>query len=836
MQNHFSVWSKQLGPGVREQFEGKLRFLDQILSDAASGTPVELRATALRHEMPPAALETALLALDCASVCRHSHPDDFEALCAVMKVAIKGQLPVDSAWLHRMLEFLAESDSIDPRTMPVAEVIGQVERFVAGQPAPDEWRPLLETIHQATAGSSQKTTKSLESLLARISRLGDESVVARFKADDGWAGTASQDLSLMSESQRKRWNAILSHASTVMPEPPAADWDIDPAEIQADSREADAYEREHNRRFFERNVSAVWTAASMKQVEAIGVEPFQVLRLKWLRVVPNSKPGTLSQFSLNREILRGLLYTCENSTDVDVAQALRSAAEYLYRNNSPLARVAVWVLARMPATTALHELTSLLHHVQAKTQVRLIDAGRELVAGRTGTPLSALGDLPLPTSGFTEIGKRVDCLSGFMAELAVTPSGAVDLRWLKPNGEEQKSIPAQVKRAHHEDVQHLKAAAKEVERTLSIARERLECAPLERRSWTCADWRQRYFDHPVVGTVARRIVWEFEHSGTTATAAFDGRSLVNQQGQPLNLSDLARVSVWHPLGSPVTEILQWRQRLAGSEVTQPFKQAHREVYLLSEAERATATYSNRFAAHILKQSQFRAFAKTRGWNAPYLGPWSGGDDDFAERVLPEWELRAELWLSGAGEEWADAGGFAYIATDQVRFCRMASRDPLPLDEVPPLVFSEVMRDVDLFVGVASVGNDPTWIDGGPDGRHADYWQRYAFGELSETAVTRRAALERIVPRLKIADRCTLGDRFLAVRGEKRTYRIHLGSGNILMEPDNKYLCIVPARSAKPDDSLFLPFEGDSRLSVILSKALLLADDLSITDPSIASQI
>ena len=46
----------------------------------------------------------------------------------------------------------------------------------------------------------------------------------------------------------------------------------------------------------------------------------------------------------------------------------------------------------------------------------------------------------------------------------------------------------------------------------------------------------------------------------------------------------------------------------------------------------------------------------------------------------------------------------------------ATDDPLPLAEIPALVFSELMRDVDLFVGVASVGNDPNWNDGGPRGR------------------------------------------------------------------------------------------------------------------------
>lgn len=96
----------------------------------------------------------------------------------------------------------------------------------------------------------------------------------------------------------------------------------------------------------------------------------------------------------------------------------------------------------------------------------------------------------------------------------------------------------------------------------------------------------------------------------------------------------------------------------------------------------------------------------------------------------------------------------------------------------------------------------------------------------------------MVPRLKIADRCTLGDRFLIVRGDLRTYKIHLGSGNIFMEPNDEYLCIVPARGggARVAGGLFLPFEGDATLSMILSKAILLAEDKKITDPTITRQI
>ncbi len=79
-----------------------------------------------------------------------------------------------------------------------------------------------------------------------------------------------------------------------------------------------------------------------------------------------------------------------------------------------------------------------------------------------------------------------------------------------------------------------------------------------------------------------------------------------------------------------------------------------------------------------------------------------------------------------------------------------------------LVLSEVLRDVDLFVGAATQ--------------------------------TPRALLQCLIPRLAVADRRALEGRFLHVRGERQTDEIHLGSGNIFMAPDDRYLCIVPGSS------------------------------------------
>jgi len=160
----------------------------------------------------------------------------------------------------------------------------------------------------------------------------------------------------------------------------------------------------------------------------------------------------------------------------------------------------------------------------------------------------------------------------------------------------------------------------------------------------------------------------------------------------------------------------------------------------------------------------------------------------------------------------------------------------PLEEIPSLVFSEVMRDVGLFVSITSAGT--AIDDNDATGPIAAYWQSYNQETLSLQIGERRQILERLIPRLAMSERCSLEKGYLIVRGDLRTYRIHLTSGNSFMEPGNQYLCIVfdAQTREKEEERFFLPFEGDPMLSLILSKAFLLAEDSKIKDKSILNQI
>jgi Domain of unknown function (DUF4132) len=289
------------------------------------------------------------------------------------------------------------------------------------------------------------------------------------------------------------------------------------------------------------------------------------------------------------------------------------------------------------------------------------------------------------------------------------------------------------------------------------------------------------------------------------------------------------------------------------KVVQPFKQAHRELYPLTDAERATGTYSNRFAGHILRQHQSVTLARLRGWRATLRISADVPNDEPTHLRIPDFDLAAELWTEKAGgddAEFTESLAYVFISTDRVRFRRFladgngALGDQVAMDAIPPRIFSEVMRDVDLLVGVASIGNDPSWRDGGADAAHPsqwrrtaalDYWTTHSTAALEVAGESRRQFLAELLPSLAIADRCTLSDRYLTVRGRLRTYRIHLGSGNILME-DDRYLCIVPAAAKQDASAAFLPFEGDRMLSLILSKTVMLAADDKIKDATIVSQL
>lgn len=500
----------------------------------------------------------------------------------------------------------------------------------------------------------------------------------------------------------------------------------------------------------------------------------------------------------------------------------------------------------------LARLSILVRNKALSTRLkRALDA---LGALRGWAPGEAL-EIAVDDHGLDADGRLVEEVGEHEAIIEIVGERA-RLRFAR-EGRPLTSVPRAVKADHAERLGELRRRVKEIAATLAAERQRVEALLSGERVWAHPEWVSRYLNHPVTAVYARRLLWETRASATTAAesptveAAVDGatgQSTGWRAGLPRRDADGwvlegldgkvvcgQRIRLWHLMRAEVDEVMRWRDHIIASGLRQPFKQAFREVYLLAPAERTTGTYSNRFAGHILRYRQANALMRVRGWHASYLGGWDGGGESEAVKEFAGGAWRASFYHELVEGRDGNRDEARYCSTDQVRFDRRdgAVWQNAPLAEVPPLVFSEAMRDVDLFIGVTSIATDPQWNDRGED-RFNGYWQQAVFGELTPSADVRRDALARLLPRMRIAERCELTERFLRVRGNLRTYKIHVGSANILMEPNDEYLCIVPARNNT--NGLHLPFDEDPVLPVLLSKALMLAADDRITDPSILRQI
>ena len=550
----------------------------------------------------------------------------------------------------------------------------------------------------------------------------------------------------------------------------------------------------------------------------------------------------------NLDVLKGFVWMCVHFHDKTTLNNIAALAERSYRKipgkgpaAAGLGNACLYVLAKSKGLDGIAHLSRLKMRIKQNTTQNLIENYLQEAAVQQGVSVHEIEDMAVDEYGLVD-GKAEFEFDGYKAVLLITGIGKTELQWFKPDGTQQKAVPAFVKEKYAAKLKKIKDNIGQIEATLTAQRDRLDRMLKSDRKLTWQQFNEFYFAHGLMSYIIKKLVWNIEYNGNTTALLFHNRQWVDNKGeaQEIDLTN-ATISLWHPVANTIETITAWRDLLLMHKIMQPLKQVFREVYLLTEAEINTRTYSNRMAAHILKQHQFNSLAKIRGWKYSLLGAYDDGRDNEAASInLPDYNLRAEYWINEVNSDDAfnDTGIWLYVATDQVRFINTVTEEVVELINVPALAFTEVMRDVDLFVGVASVGNDPVWRDSGGLPAYRDYWQTYSFGELTEVAKTRKAILERLVPRLKIASVASIKDKFLVVKGKLRTYKIHIGSTNILMEPNDQYLCIVPDRSGKSltAENLFLPFEGDNGLSVILSKAMLLADDDKITDGSITMQI
>lgn len=380
--------------------------------------------------------------------------------------------------------------------------------------------------------------------------------------------------------------------------------------------------------------------------------------------------------------------------------------------------------------------------------------------------------------------------------LQVEDDGKTEIVAIDSNGK-IKAVPAKYKK--NERVVALTGFRKILNEQYKRAKKSLEDAMVNREMFTAKELTT-LTNHPVISKLLAHLVFVVDDGNIGFI-----KSLRDAGGLSLNISEGNNYRIAHCVDLHGTK--KWaafQSYCFENKLKQPFKQIFRELYLPTADELAEKSISRRYAGHQVQPKQTLALLKTRQWKVDY-------EEGLQKAFLKEGFI-SKIY---ARADWFSPSDIESPTIETVEFHNLKDYSNVAFESIHPIIFSEVMRDVDLVVSVAHAGGvDP---------------------EASHSTIEMRKAILRETARLfKLKNIEFLGNH-LKITGKMATYTVHIGSAVVHQLPGN-YLSVLPVHS-QHRGRIFLPFiDDDPKSAEVVSKMLLLSEDHKIQDPTILSQI
>ena len=350
-----------------------------------------------------------------------------------------------------------------------------------------------------------------------------------------------------------------------------------------------------------------------------------------------------------------------------------------------------------------------------------------------------------------------------------------------------KSIPDKYKK--NKEVEALKDSKTYLTKQYSRTRLSLEQAMLSQTLFTAAELG-KILEHPVVKAMLSKLV--LFNPETQASGFWQDGKLLSAEGTLTPLKATDKLLIAHP--SHLFYAVQWdlyQKYLFDKEIKQPFKQVFRELYIPTKDELETSNRSERYQGHQVQPQKTVALLRGRGWTVNY--------EEGLQKVYHKEGFRATIY---AAADWYTPSDVEAPTLEYVVFYNLKDGKEVPMKEINPVIFSEVMRDVDLVVSVAHVGGvDP---------------------EASHSTMQMRGALARESARLFKLTNVEVKERYILVKNEHGDYSLHLGSG--MISRGGLQINVVAVQS-QHRGRVFLPFvDDDPKTAEIISKMKLLSEE------------
>lgn len=227
------------------------------------------------------------------------------------------------------------------------------------------------------------------------------------------------------------------------------------------------------------------------------------------------------------------------------------------------AKRGVDLLARMDASAALRELGRIARAAKSTPLRSHATKALDGIATDRGLLPEQLEDLLVDDLGLEDEAVTIGGATyrpkiGRGLELVLHDSNGAPTSLPKPQGDEEKATVTRWNKRR-------RAAAG----VLADQARRLEEAMVTQRRWHQTDFQTAVVGHPVLRTLASRIIWDLDGALGTIDALGD---LVDSSGALITAPTWLRIA--HPA---ITDLGEWRQWMETRDIVQPFAQVEREV-------------------------------------------------------------------------------------------------------------------------------------------------------------------------------------------------------------------------------------------------------------------
>lgn len=266
------------------------------------------------------------------------------------------------------------------------------------------------------------------------------------------------------------------------------------------------------------------------------------------------------------------------------------------------------------------------------------------------------------------------------------------LNYLNEDNKVRKSLPPNTSK---ELKSEFKEIEKEIREVIKSQSGRLEKYMTESRKWRATDWREFFFENPILFVYGLKLLWGvYDEKGKLITSFYcsEDASYYDLADEEVELSDDQFVGILHPVDLSESDLQHWKDKAYEMGLTTIFPVLDRSVFLVPEEEKEAHYTKMYFKKKVPKGADHvNSFLMKRNW---LKSTGDGARSEFTKHYR-DGEIVAYASIDGPAAFYQ--GGNTPAEIFEVNFHRKTWNNKIKLQDIPAAFFSETMYDLDLLL-------------------------------------------------------------------------------------------------------------------------------------------